>query len=127
MQLNGLALIEFETKEAGLEVADQLIAQSIEEHGHVFAMVSYNNPLTDKYFYVESKGRTKTWTRNYEKEVHRGFNPKTLKALTDASVADGLMDGAELETEEGAAEVPKVFEKLKALADVGRSHPWASM
>ena len=88
LQLNGLRLADFDCKEEGLALADQLIAQSIEEHGHQFAMISYNNPLPDKYFYVEGKGRTKTWTRDYYKGAKRESNPKSLKALQDARVAE---------------------------------------
>ena len=127
MALNGLSLRDFESSEAALEVADQLIAQSIEEHGHQYAMISYGNALTDRYFYVESKGRPKTWTSSHTKTLSRANNAKTLKAIQAAGVADELLDGTHLVADKDTAEVPKTFEKLKALADVGRLHRWASM
>ena len=91
-------------------------------------MISYGNPLTDRYFYVESQGRTKTWTSSHTKTLSRMNNPKTLKAIQAAGVADELVDkDLDDEDKEEEGEVPKTYEKLKALADVGRSHRCAPM
>ena len=128
--MNGLSLRDFWSHEEALELADTIIAQSVQEHGHQYAMISFGNPLTDKYFYIESKGRTKTWTQTYTKKLSRTSNPKSLKAIQGSGVAEGLLDGSDvpgLAIEDDAGEVPKGFEKLKALADVGRLHRWASM
>ena len=125
MDMNGLKLTDFGNHEEALELADTIIAQSVQEHGHQYAMISFGNPLTDKYFYIESKGRTKTWTQSYTKQIARSSNPKSLKAIQGSGVAEGLLDGSDvpgLAIEDDAGEVPKVFEKLKTVADVGRSH-----
>ena len=129
MEMNGLSLRDFDTHEDALELADTIIAQSVQEHGHQYAMISFGAPLIDKYFYIESKGRTKTWTQTYTKKLSRTTNPKSLKAIQGSGVAEGLLDGSDLPgaTEDDAGEVPKAFKKLKALADVGRLHRWASM
>ena len=109
-------------------MADDLIAQSIEEHGHQFAAIEYGNPLLDKYFYVETKGRTKTWTSTHTKMLTRTNNPKNLKAIQASGVAEELLDKDALGGEQAQEELQghPLFERLKSLADVGRSAPLGS-
>ena len=67
LQLSGMSLGDFPNREEALQTADELIAHSVAEYGHKYAAISYGNPLTDKFFYVQGKGRTKTWYKGEEK------------------------------------------------------------
>ena len=115
LQLNGLCLGDFPNREEALQTADELIAHSVAEYGHKYAAISYGNPLTDKFFYVQGKGRTKTWYKGEEKTLSKDSNPKNTKALTDMG---GFGELGNLQPEKTESEE---LQKLKGTADMGRS------
>ena len=117
--MNGMKLSDFPNHEEALSVADQLIAQSMHEFGHQLAVVSYGSVLTDKYFYIQSDGRTREWCKDRVKELSKAGAPKTAKALADGGVCPELLDTGKEAEVVGAAAAP--LEEVQACADVARS------
>ena len=117
LQLNGLCLGDFASHDEALKVADELIAASVQEFQHQYATISYGNPLTDKYFYVLGKGRTRTWYKDEGKGLEKTSDVKNKKMLTNTSLFGELLAG---EANTGSEEQKKM-EVLRGLTDTGRS------
>ena len=117
--MNGMSLKDFDDRKEAMEVADQLIAQSVNEFGHKFACISYGNELTDRFFYVLQGGRTKTWCKDESKTLESTKNPKNVKMLADQGMFNEML--GELEDAKEENEPSKDFQKLKSSADLGRS------
>ena len=120
LDMNGLSLRDFSSHDEALAVADELIAASIKEHNHKYAMISYGNKLTDKYFYVQGKGRTRTWYKDEGKTLEKSSSVKNVKMLSNSAVFGELVAG---ETKPEETEADKKTEVLKGLTDAGRSWP----
>ena len=115
LDMNGLRLSDFATHDEALKVADELIAASMSEHNHQYAMISYGNKLTDKYFYVLGKGRTRTWFKGEEQGLHKNSTVKNLKMLSNKALFGELVEG-----DDNAIDDKTKSEVLKGLADSAR-------
>ena len=120
LQMNGMGLKDFESRQEAMDTADQLIAQSVKEFGHKYACISYGNELTDKFSYVLQGGRTKTWYKDENKTLESTKNPKNAKMLADQGMFAELL-GVAGQGQQGPKTVSEILEQLKSAADLGRS------
>ena len=86
MSLNGMALSDFKTQAEALKVADALVLQNKEDHGHDGKMVEHEIPLLSKYTYFASHGKKRTFTQDEKKALSLDCDIKQAKQLRDSGL-----------------------------------------
>ena len=124
LQMNGLSLGDFESREAALATADDLIATNSAEFDHKVEPQVNKNPLLTKYWYVKGEGTKRSFSQTESKELQGSSDVKNRKLLTDAQAfMEGL--GPAGSAEEPGAQVENVaFADMKQSREKLRTHKY---
>ena len=96
MQLNGLAVSDFTTTKEAVQVIEELVADNQKEYGHNEPKTEHaSNPLLNRYFYVHSDGRKRSWSQVTTKTMQMEGEVKNKKALCEAADKYKELFGAE--------------------------------
>ena len=96
LMMNGMSLKDFDTQEAALKIADEIILLNEKTHGHPHdAIVHESMPLLNKYWYVHSGGTKRTIEQLESKELQHSADVKSRKTLEDSGAfVEGLGPGS---------------------------------
>ena len=122
LQLNGLSLKDYSDQGSALEAADKLIKRAMIEYEYTFedhpAMIDAEDELLSRFYYMQGKGKTRTWSVDLIKTLD---NKKDLKAVEDIkkNMSEALSGQEMLETGVKSEfplwdEVKKMNESLKS-------------
>ena len=84
LQLNGLSMKDYSDQASALAAADKLIKRAMIEYEYTFedhpAMIDAEDELLSRFYYMQGKGKTRTWSVDLIKTLD---NKKDLKAVED--------------------------------------------
>ena len=118
-----MALSDFKTQAEALKVADELVLQNKEDHGHDGKMVEHEIPLLNKYTYFASHGKKRTSPQD-EKSPWLGTVTSRAKQLRDSGLfqeALGFGGQGPAEGQTGVKLEHVMHNKLQAAKDSLRS------
>lgn len=110
---HGFALSDFGTRDEAIAMADELIQQNCEEFSHPLKVVksTSGNPMLDRFFYIKSKGRTRTWKQTEEQVLTGKTDVKSRKILEGVTSSLAIMGGS---APSGVKKENEAYEKLEA-------------
>ena len=95
LEMNGLNIANFDSQEAAMKVAEELIKQNMVDWGHDGKRLEHPNPLLVRCWYVHGWGKEKSWQSTDTTKIIGTMEPKTKKGQEEIGAAAHMLTSGE--------------------------------